>query len=93
MCLNPGFNSCSNFVLSWVDKVKKETKSFVWVTANIVALVAEEITQFWDQVQTRLISLLIKDISRVLQKLLKYFKVTAILTPFVLPAVGDFLLF
>ena len=36
----------------------------------------------------RLISKLIKDISLVLQKLLKYFNGTAILTLFVLPLLG-----
>ena len=38
----------------------------------------------------RLISQLINDISRVLQKLLKYFNGTAISTSFVLPAAGVF---
>ena len=38
----------------------------------------------------RLISQLINDISRVLQKLLKCFNGTAILTSFVLPAAGVF---
>ena len=43
-----------------------------------------------DQVKMRLISQLIKGISRVLQKLLKYFDYTAILTSFVLLAAGVF---
>ena len=43
-----------------------------------------------DQVKIRLISQLIKRISRVLQKLLKYCSGTAILTSFVLPAAEDF---
>ena len=38
----------------------------------------------------RLISQLIKGISRVLQKLLKYFNGTTILTSFVLPVAGVF---
>ena len=38
----------------------------------------------------RLISQLVKDISRVLQKLLKYFNGTAILTFFILSSSGDF---
>ena len=52
--------------------------------ANFVFSVAEEITQFSDQAVMRLISQLIKSTSRVLQKLLKYFNGTAILTSFVL---------
>ena len=39
-----------------------------------------------DQVRIKLISQLIKGISRVLQKLLKYFSGTALLTSFVLAA-------
>ena len=42
------------------------------------------------QDKIRLISQLIKGISRVLQKLLKYFNGTAILTSFVLPSSGVF---
>ena len=52
--------------------------------------VAEETAQFSDQVKMRLISQLIKGISRVLKKLLKSFSGTAILTSFVLPAAGIF---
>ena len=43
------------------------------------------ITQVVDHVKLRLISQFIVDISRVLQKLLKYFNGTAVLTSFVLP--------
>ena len=43
-----------------------------------------------DQDKIRLISQLIKGISRVLQKLLKYFNGTAVLTSFVLPSSGVF---
>ena len=42
------------------------------------------ITQFVDQVKTRFISQLIKDISRVLQKLLRHFNGTVISTSFML---------
>ena len=42
-------------------------------------------TQFSDQVRIRLISPLIKGISRVLQKLLKYFHDTAV-TAIIMPA-------
>ena len=45
---------------------------------------------FGDHVSIRLISQLIKIISRVLQKLLQYFNGTTILTSFVLPAAGVF---
>ena len=51
---------------------------------------AEEITQFLDQVKSKLISQLINGISRALQKLFKYFNETAILTSFVLPVAGVF---
>ena len=42
----------------------------------------DTITQFADQVKRRLTSQLIKGISRVIQKLLKYFNETIILTLF-----------
>ena len=61
--------------------------------ANFVYPVAEKITQFSNQVRMRLISILIKGISRVLQKLPKYFNSTAIWTFFVLSSEGIFLLF
>ena len=46
--------------------------------------------KYANHVRMRLISQLIKGISRVPQKLLKYFNGTAILTSFVLPLVGVF---
>ena len=55
-----------------------------------MAPVAEDITQSADQVRMRLNSQLIKYISRVLQKLLKYFNDTAILTFVVLSSAGMF---
>ena len=55
------------------------------VIARVVALLPSQITQFADQVRIRLISQLIKGISRVLQKLLSYFNGTAIFA-FILPA-------
>ena len=60
------------FAFSWVYKVTTETSSFVSVIADIVAWFAAalDITQFAEQVRMRLISQLINDISRVLQKLL-----------------------
>ena len=57
---------------------------------NFVAPVAEVITQSSDQSKMRLISQLINSISRVLQKLLKYFNGSANSTSFVLPAAGIF---
>ena len=48
------------------------------------------ITQSLDLVKIRLTSQLIKGISRVLQKLIKYFNGTIISTSFVLPASGVF---
>ena len=57
---------------------------------NSVIPTAEEITHLIHQVKSKPISQLINDISRVLQKSLKYFNGTAILTSFVLPATGNF---
>ena len=54
------------------------TKSFIYVFANVVSLKPSEITQFADQIRIWLTSQLIKDISRVLQKILKYFNCLAI---------------
>ena len=76
--MNPDFNCCSNFVLSWVDKVTTVTKKFVLAIAKFIALSPSEITQCAGQVRIRLSSQLIKGISGVLQKLLKYFNGTAI---------------
>ena len=49
----------------------------MFVIGKVVTLSPSEITQFADQVTIRLISQLIKSISRVLQKLLNYFNGTA----------------
>ena len=49
------------------------------------------ITQVNDHVKMRLTSQSINDILKVLQKLLKYFNGTAILTSFALPPTGVFL--
>ena len=83
--LKPDFNCYNSFALPWVDKVTARTKRFVSVVSNVV-FVSLENTHFSDQVKMRLISQLIKDISRVLQKLLKYFNGTTISTFFVPPA-------
>ena len=54
------------------------TKSFIYVFAKVVSLKPSEITQFADQIRIWLTSQLIKDISRVLQKILKYLNCLAI---------------
>ena len=72
---------CNRFSLSWVDKV---ISSFVSLIFNFVAPVAEELTQSSDKVKVRLISQLTNGVSRVLQKLLKFFNSSAISTSFVL---------
>ena len=63
-------------------------QSLVSIIVNVPGPVESIITQFTNHVRTRVISKLIKGISNVLQKLLKYFNSTAISTSFVLPAVG-----
>ena len=50
--------------------------SFVWVILNLPAPVELVITHVDDRVELRLISQLIKGISGVLQKLIKYFNGT-----------------
>ena len=80
MLLNHDFNCCNSFALSSVDKVTTRTKSFVSVIANVVAWFAAalDITQFPDEARMRLISKVINCISRVFQKLLKYFNGTVV---------------
>ena len=58
--------------------------------ANFVFPVAEEIAQSSDLVKSRLILQLINGISKVLQKLLKYFNGTVFSTFYVLPTSGFF---
>ena len=60
------------------------------VTATVPAPVELVITQVDDHVNWRLILQIINGISRVLQKLLKYFDSTIISTSFVLPSSGVF---
>ena len=79
-----------NFTLSCVDKVTTGTYGFVSVITNFPAPVELVITQSLDQAKSRLTSQLIKGISRVLHKLLKYFNGTIISTSFVLFAAGVF---
>ena len=60
--------------------------------SHLIFSVAEEIPQSSDQVRLRLILLLINSISRVLQKLLKYFNGTTVSIIFVLLSAGVLLL-
>ena len=72
-------------MLCWVDKVTIETKSFALDIENVApwfTTLVETIMQFSDQVKITIISQLIKGISRVPQKFLKYFNGTIILTSF-----------
>ena len=71
-------------------KTTTGTKGFVSVIANIPALAKLVITKVDDYVKIRLALHLINRISRVLQKLLKYFNGIIILTSFVLTPVGVF---
>ena len=57
----------------------------MYLLLQVITLSPSEITQFFDQVKIKLISQLIKVISRVLQKLFKYFNGTAIFA-FIIPA-------
>ena len=91
--LNPNFNCSKKLLSSFVDKVKTGTYNYVSFILNI-AFVGEEslrlfvigllfmlvITQFADQVKVKDTSQLINDMSKLLQKLLKYFNGTAIST-------------
>ena len=70
--MKPDFNRSSSFALCWVGKVKTRTESFVSVIENAglsSAIAVTTITHFLDQFRLRLISQLIKDISRVFKKL------------------------
>ena len=87
--LKPDFNFWSNFA-SWIDKVTTGTYSFVSVSWNFPSPVELVITQSLDYVNSRLTSQLINGISRLLQKLLKCFNGTIILTSFVFPSTGVF---
>ena len=60
------------------------------VIANFVFPVAEEITHFSNQVNMKLISQLINNALRVLQKFCNYFNGDPISTVFVLPLSGVF---
>ena len=57
---------------------------------HYLELIKLQITQVGDRVKMRLTSQLINVISRIFQKLLKYFNGTMISTSFVLPSAGVF---
>ena len=84
--LKPDFSCWSNSSLFLVDKVTTGTNNFVSVIANFSSPVELVI----DHVKIRLTSQLIKGISSVLPKLLKYFSGTIISTSFALPLSGVF---
>ena len=80
----------NRFTVSWVDKIKVEN-IFVSVIAIIFVYTAEEeIKHCSCQVRMRLISHLIKGISRVFHKIIKHFNGTAAPKCFVLPLTGVF---
>ena len=69
MSLNPDFNCYSNFVLFWVGNVTTGTTIWVSAIAKVATLYGYQMKQFSHQFEIRLISKLIKGISRVLRKL------------------------
>ena len=79
----------NTFALSLVDKVTTGTQRFVSVIGNFFAQVAEK-NNTLDLVKRRLMLKLVKRISRNLQKLLKYFDSTSILTSLLLLPTGVF---
>ena len=93
--LKPDYNCCNSFALSWVGKITTRTRIVVSVIANFSTPAESVITQVDEQVRMRLVSQLIKGISRVLQKLLKYFSGIIIstfsmcLSSLVLPIIFD----
>ena len=88
--LKPDFSYCNNFSLSLVDKVTTGTYNFVCIISIFPSPVELATTQPLDHVKIRLASQLIKGISSVLQKLLKYFSGTIISTSLILPSSGVF---
>ena len=76
--LKPEFDCLSSYVLSSVDKVTTGTKSFVSVMSNFTLPVELIITKVGNQFKIRIIPQLIRRISRILEKLLRYFNSTAV---------------
>ena len=71
--LNPDFNFCISFALSSDVKVTTETYNLVSVNAKVISLFASEMTHSAGRLRIRLISQLIKGITRFLQKFLQVF--------------------
>ena len=71
-----------------IDKVTTGTYNLAAVIANVPTPVELVITEVYDHVNIKIISQLIKGISRVLQELLKYFIKAIISTSFSLPSIG-----
>ena len=86
--MKPDFSCSNNFALACVDQVTTGTYNFVSVISNFPSPVELTITQVDDHVKIKLTSQLIKGISIVLQKLLKYFNGTIISTSFSIPLAG-----
>ena len=86
--LKPDSNCFNSFILSWVNKVTIRTESFLLVILNFgtwSATVTATRILYLGHVNGRVIPQLIKGISSVLQKLLRYFNGTVISTSFVPP--------
>ena len=83
--LNPEFNC---FQFSWVYRVTAGTQSLVLAFVNFPAPDELVMAQFSDHFSWIITSQLLKDISIILRKLLKYFIATSIPTFFVLPPTG-----
>ena len=82
----PDFNCCNSFALSWIDKVATGTQVFVPVIVNVgywPTVGSSVMKHLAGQVRIRLNSQSINSISRVLQKLLKCFNGTLVLTFFI----------
>ena len=86
--MKSGVNCSNNVALFCFDKVTTGTYNFASVISNFTSPLEVLITQVDDHVHIKLTSQLIKSISRVLQKLLKYFNRTIISTSFSLPPAG-----
>ena len=84
--LNPECDCCSGFVLSWVGRFTTGTQSFVLVIRNVPCTYwIDNETLCW-LVRWRIISELIKGISRVSLKVTQIFQWHDISTSFVLPS-------
>ena len=72
-------------VLHYLDKVATGTYIFLSVIVKADTLFRWRLIQYFDKIRIRWILQLIKDILRVFQNLIKYFKSTA-LPAFIIPA-------